>query len=91
MFLLLFFGSCYRGKKLLAGKTAHGAPSKPQHATKKNTEKALTMLPCLTGLYAAITPISKTMRTLPTKLAGNLPHIPIVTRIKAIWEIFILS
>jgi hypothetical protein len=48
------------------------------------------MLPCLSRPYAAVAPISKTMKTLPTKLAGVLPHTPIVTSIKAIWEIFII-
>ncbi len=71
-------------------KTAHGAPSEPQHTTIKERKKALTILPCLTGPYAPAAYFLSTMRTLPTKLAGNLTHTPINTPIKAIRMILII-
>jgi hypothetical protein len=71
----------------LLAKTAHGAPSEPQHTTIKERKKALTMLPCLSGPFAPTASFSSTMRTSPTKLAGNLTHTPINTPIEAICEI----
>ncbi len=77
-----------RGKN--CSQTACRAPSKPQHTTKKEREKALAMLPCFLGPYAPAASFSSTMRTLPTKLAGDLTHTPINTPIEAICEILII-
>jgi hypothetical protein len=48
------------------------------------------MLLCLTGPYAPAAYFSSIMRTLPTKLVGNLTHTPINTPIEAIREILII-
>jgi hypothetical protein len=50
----------------------------------------MTMLPCLPGPYAPAASFSSTMRTSPTKLVGDLAHIPINTPIKAICEIWFI-
>jgi hypothetical protein len=78
------------GKNCLLAKTVHGAPSKPQHTTIKERKNALTMLPCLTGPYAPAAYFLSTMRTLPTKLVGDLTHTPINTPTEAICEILII-
>ena len=72
-------------------KTACGAPSKQQHTTIKECKKALTIIPCLTGPYAPAAYFLSTMRTLLTKLVGDLTHTPINTPIEAICEILIIS
>ncbi len=77
------------GNNCLPAKTACGAPSKPQHTTIKECKKALTILLCLTGPYAPAAYFLSTMRTLPTKLVGDLSHTPINTPIKAICKILI--
>jgi hypothetical protein len=76
------------GKNCSRAKTAHGAPSEPQHTTIKERKKALTVLPCLSRPYPPAASFSSTMRTSPTKLAGDLTHIPINTPIEAICEIW---
>ncbi len=78
------------GKICSPAKTARGAPSKQQHTTMKERKKALAMLPCLIGPYAPAAYFLSTMRTSPTKLVGNLTHIPINTLIDTICEILII-
>jgi hypothetical protein len=69
--------------------TTCGVPSKPQHTTKKK-KKALTMLPCFPGPFAAAAYIAATTRSMPTKLEGNLTHIPINIPIAAIGRILVI-
>ncbi len=74
-------------KNYSPAKTACRAPSKLQHTAKKECKQALMMLLCFSGSYAPTAYFLSTKRTLPTKLAGDLPHTPINTCIKAICEI----
>jgi hypothetical protein len=48
------------------------------------------MLPCLPGPYAAAAYIAATTRSTPTKLSGNLTHIPIEISIAAICVILVI-
>jgi hypothetical protein len=60
----------------------------PNHNTSKKMKKVLIMLPCLARPHAAAACIAATARSTPTKLVGNLTHIPIDIPIEAICEIF---
>ncbi len=73
----VFFG-CASGEKSCSAKTAHRLlaelPQSHNTQPKKNVKKALMILPYLSGPCAPAASFSSTMRTLPTKLAGNLTH-----------------